>query len=342
VVHREIDLPFTVVDYRQLGEGEQLASLEAWRQADLQKGFEFEEAPLMRITLFRLSEDRYRMLASWHHILFDGWSTAVVMEELLKIYEELVAGRKPVRVDADRYEDYIRYLESRDEAADEAYWRGYLSGVVSGSLLPFIEATVERNKGIGSYRSELLRLDRESAGRVEAYAQQNRITVNTVMQGVWSYLLSRYTGNREVIFGVTVSGRPEGLAGVEKRVGMYINALPLRTELRDEQAVSEWLGELQQEQVASREHQYTGLNAIGQWLGMQGRDLFDSLMIFENYPVDKVLSAGWEKRKLKVGDIRVQEQSNYPLSMTIHHGEELTVEFKYNSGLLEAAAIILK
>jgi amino acid adenylation domain-containing protein len=339
VVHRQIDLPFTVLDYRQMGAAEQAEALAAWKINDRQKDFEFSAAPLMRIVLFRLGEDRYRLLWSWHHILFDGWSTAVLMEELLKTYEQLVSGSEAEPVETDRFEEYIRYLEGQDAAADEAYWRGYLSGVRSGSLLPFVGAAVERNKGIGEYRTELLRLGGEATGQVERYAQHHRITINTVMQGVWSYLLHWYTGNRDVIFGVTVSGRSEGLAGVEKRVGLYINALPLRAAIEEEQPLAEWLGELQEQQIASREHQYTPLGAIGQWLGMAGQDLFDSLMTFENYPVSKVLSAGGKNRRLQISGLEVQEQTNYPLTLMIHHGEELVVQFSYNAGLLDDATM---
>ncbi len=339
VVHREIDLPLTVVDYRQMGAARQAEALAAWKINDRQKGFAFQVAPLLRVVLFRLSEDRYRLLWSWHHILLDGWSTTVLIEELLKIYARLALGSGLEWVEEDRYEEYIRYLQERDEEADEAYWREYLSGVGSGSLLPFIGAAVERNKGVGEYRKEVLRLDGEAAGQVELYAQQHRITINTVMQGVWSYLLYRYTGYEDVVFGVTVSGRPGELAGVEKRVGMYMNSLPLRVMLREEQPVAEWLAELQEGQVSSREHQYTALSAISQRLGVAGQDLFDSLMTFENYPMGQMLSEDEDKRRLQVTGLELQEQTNFPLTMMIHHGKELVVQFSYNGDVLNDATV---
>ena len=127
--------------------------------------------------------------------------------------------------------------------------------------------------------------------QIESYVQRHHLTVNTLMQGVWAYLLHRYTGSTDIVYGVVVSGRPDDLPGVEQRVGMYINTLPLHGRVQGEESIVEWLENLQQEQVSSRQYQHTSLQAIQGWTGVQG-DLFDSIMVFENYPVSKVLSAG--------------------------------------------------
>src|SRR5439155_26388043 len=127
---------------------------------------------------------------------------------------------------------------------------------------PFIGAAGDRNKGVGEYNYEMLVLDKELTAAVERYGQRHRLTVNTVMQGVWSYLLSRYTGSASVTYGVTVSGRPDGLKEVESRVGLYIKTLPVHARIDAKQQIADWLAEIQQGQLESRGYQHTGLSTI--------------------------------------------------------------------------------
>jgi len=333
-VYREVKLPVEYIDYRGINEVQQAEAIKEYEETDRHKGFDFKVAPLMRIALLRLSEDRYRMLWTSHHILFDGWSMPILMEEFLTTYELLAAG-KEVRVkEEDRYEDYIRYIERGDKEQEEKYWRNYMKGVEQSTLLPFISTTKERNKGQGIYKSLSLQVNAVTTAQIEKYAQKHRITVNTVMQGIWAYLLHRYTGNTNVVYGVIVSGRPDDLPGVEHRVGMYINSLPLHATVPQEQQIGEWLQGIQGEQVSSRQYQHTALQDIQQWTGVQG-DLFDTILVFENYPISKLLSSG--KWSLQVENVRMHEQTNYPFNITISAAEQIHIEFVYNSGLLEEA-----
>jgi hypothetical protein len=315
----------------------QAAAIREFEVADKARGFDFKTGPMMRITLFRLKGDRYRMLWTSHHILFDGWSRAVMMGEFLHIYEGLVPGKSLPSVEDDRYEDYIRFIEQVDQEKEQSYWANYLRPIEHGTLLPFVDAGAERNRGKGLYASIELDINEEITGKVERFAQHHHITVSTLMQGVWSYLLHRYTGSANVVFGVIVSGRPEELSQVEQRVGMFINALPLQAAIREEQPIVEWLQGIQQDQVASRRFQYTPLSKIQGWTGIRG-DLFDSLIVFENYPVSKVLAS--KKWSLEVENLRISEQTNYPLSLVINSGSEINVDFSYNPALLKPESVL--
>ena len=158
-VYKDVTLPVEELDYRGMDEQAQQEALKDYQAADRAKGFDFKSAPLMRLGLIRLTGDRYRMLWTWHHLLFDGWSLPVLMEEFLSTYEQLAGGHAAPIVPEDRYEDYIRYLERRDKASEEQYWRGYLKDISQGTLLPFIRTTTERTKGKGNYASKSLRID---------------------------------------------------------------------------------------------------------------------------------------------------------------------------------------
>lgn len=181
-----------------------------------------------------------------------------------------------------------------------------------------------------------LHLDETITEKIKTYSQNNRITVNTIMQGVWSYLLHQYTGNSDIVYGVIVSGRPDDLPGVEQRVGMYINTLPLHSRKKQDQAIADWLQQIQEEQVASRHYQFTPLQNIQLLTGIKG-DLFDSILVFENYPVSKVVSSN--KWSLNVRNVQMKEQTNYPLTITIGSSDQINIVFHYNSFLLNEERI---
>jgi len=331
-VYREVTLPVEVLDFTNITDEEQVAAINEYEAADRAKGFDFRSAPLMRISLLKLSKDRYRMIWTFHHILFDGWSLPVLMEEFLSTYELLVAGSPVKAQEEDKYEDYIRYIERSDQEAEENHWRKYMLGVEQPTLLPFIGTTTERTKGAGSYNTLPLQLDATLTEKIQSYAQQHRLTVNTLMQGVWSLLLHRYTGNKDIVYGVIVSGRPDDLPNVEKRVGLFINTLPLHSIMEEGQKVADWLQLLQTQQVSSRQYQYTPLHEIQRWAGVPA-DLFDSLLIFENYPVSEII--GSRKWSLEIENVQMQEQTNYPLSIIISSAEKINIGFNYNTALLE-------
>jgi amino acid adenylation domain-containing protein/non-ribosomal peptide synthase protein (TIGR01720 family) len=330
-VYQEAFMPFTVPDYRELNEAEQQEALSAFEAADLQRGIDFREVPLMRVAIIQLSDTRYRMLWTFHHILFDGWSLSVLMETLLRTYELYATGKEVSLHETDQYSDYIRYLEQQDKGRANAYWQTYLKDLGEGTLLPFIRSSAERTKGAGHYEATAILLDKETTGKITRYAQQHRITVNTLMQGVWAYLLSRYTGRKEVVYGVTVSGRPEDLPGIEQRVGLYINTLPLHTVVDENSRITSWLQDIQATQLESREYQYTGLDVIQRGAGISG-DLFDSLLVFENYPVSKAIAS--DKWRLQIDNVSVHEQTNYPLDIIIEAAAAISIRFNFNADIL--------
>jgi non-ribosomal peptide synthase protein (TIGR01720 family) len=199
-VYKRVKLPVELLDYSALSKKEQLTVIKEYEEADRSKGFDFKTAPIMRFALMRLSKDRYHLLWTYHHILFDGWSMPILMEELLTTYELMVSGKEIITRRADNYEDYIRFIEQRNKDHEEKYWSDYLKNVEQGTLLPFVATNMERTKGVGLYKSVPLKLDTLITTRIQGFAQQHRLTVNTLMQGVWSWLLHKYTGSSDIFF----------------------------------------------------------------------------------------------------------------------------------------------
>ncbi|MCW3463983.1 non-ribosomal peptide synthase/polyketide synthase [Chitinophaga nivalis] len=335
-VYHGVNIPVTMLDYRNLSADARQAALHDFLEADRRKGFDFETPPLMRICLIRLEEHRYRLQWSYHHLLMDGWSLPVLMGELLETYEALTAGHALPVIPEDNFGDYIRYLEQRNKPAEEAYWRQYLQPVQEAVLLPFVNTHLSRTKGAGVYQEELLRLNVTTRQQLEQYTQQQRITLNTLLQGVWAYLLYRYTHRPEVVYGVTVAGRPDDLPGADNRIGMYINTLPLHTVITEELLITDWLQNIQTAQLQSREHQYAALTDIQQWINIKD-DLFDSLLVFENYPANKAVNGrNW---RLKIEGLQVEEQANYPLSIRVMTTADISIGLVYNASLLQPSYV---
>lgn len=335
VVFKTADLPFSVLDYSDLSPEAQQNAIQQFLEEEHQKGFDLAELPLMRITLIKKTSTTYTFVWTRHHILMDGWSTATLMAQLLSIYETLSKGQKLVPNQIDHYRNYIQYIHSKDQWSAIDFWKNYLKEVENSTLLPFIDTASERNKGAGIPKEKELVLAPLVSQQINAFAKQHHITVNTLMQGVWAYLLAKYTQNSTILFGVTVSGRPTDLLGVEDKIGLFINTLPLRTTIEAETAIIPWLQILQKEQMSLREFQYSGLNEIQEWTSLKG-DLFDSLLIFENYPMDTILKKG---NPLEIGNLATKEQTNYLLNIIIFNQDKLSVTFSYDSSLLNEAEV---
>ncbi len=334
-VYDKVELPFFEIDISDLSREEQEVWINNYLLKDREKGFDLTAPPLMRVHLLRLGESRHTMVWTCHHILTDGWSTPILLQGLFDQYKAFSTGNLPNPIEIDSYEDYIKFIQNKDQAASERFWTNYLKNFEQPSLLPFVSDQLERNKGGQSMQKETLTFDESFAEQLKAFSAKHHLTVNTLMQGVWAYILSRYTGQETVQFGVTVSGRPSDLARAERRVGPYINTIPLVSTLSEDATITQWLNHLQQDHATAREYQYTTLNMIQRWTGLQG-DLFDSILVFENYPIGEDLI---QEDTMKVGRVEVLERTNYLLTIAVSLRDTLTVAFKYNDLLLSEEVV---
>jgi len=217
-VHADAQMPVEVIDYSELGDVLQHSALSNYRKADRTRGFDLKASPLMRITLIRLKDDRYWMLWSFHHMLLDGWSIPLVIEKFLKAYAGQIQGKSLPETNVDQFEDYIRYIDSRDREKERIFWTTYMEGVDNVTQLPFLKTSIDRNKGLGTFLDKVIFIERKATQRIGEFAQLHRITLSTLLQGVWSFILHRYTGKKDVVFRITVSGRPDERIGIEDRI----------------------------------------------------------------------------------------------------------------------------
>ncbi len=301
LVRREAELPWTVQDWQG----------EAWWDdllaADRARGFDLGQAPLMRLTLVRTdhhSHRSHRLVWTAHHLIFDGWGFPLILSEVFSAYQNPGVQLPPARP----YRDYIAWLAHRDESEAERHWREVLRGFTEPTAIPFDHAAGEED---AFERSAAL-----PAGELEALAQRLQVTLNTLIQGAWALLLSRYAQAADVVFGAVVSGRPAELPGVESIVGLFINTVPVRVNVPEDEPASAWLARLQADQLGLRQYQWTPLSRV-QALSEApaGEPLFASLLAFENYPVDPSVSA--HLGELRIVGVELAERTNYPLGLSV-------------------------
>jgi amino acid adenylation domain-containing protein/non-ribosomal peptide synthase protein (TIGR01720 family) len=334
-VHKRVDAPIVSLDWRGQTRPEQIARLDAKLEAELREGFDFAKAPLMRLWLIRLADDRYQFVHSFHHILLDEWCISLLLMDFLGHYGSLVRGEGLTHEKPRPYRDYIAWLQKQDINAAESFWRGYLKNFPTPTPLPYDrlpEGLADQNEDAADH---CLYLSADTSATLVDLAQRHRLTVNTFFQGAWALLLSYYSSEREVLFGVTVAGRPTELRGVESILGLFINTLPLRISMQPERLLMDWLKDLLAENVRVRQYDYAPLVQMQRWSEVpRGEALFHSLFVFENAPVDPELCEGRIIFKAEEEQYRVH--TNYPLTVMGWPGRELGLKISYDKRLFDA------
>ncbi|MCU1734443.1 MULTISPECIES: non-ribosomal peptide synthetase [unclassified Pseudomonas] len=319
VVQREVELAFVEIDAREQADRD--TWIDDWARAERDHGFELAEGPLLRLALVRTGDNRHQLIYTSHHILMDGWSSSRMLGEVLQRY----AGA-PISRQGSRYRDYIRWLQGQDAAAGQRFWREQLADLNEPTRLAQAFKGAADGEGYGEYLEDL---DADLSGRLGEFARDQRVTLNTLVQAAWLLLLQRYTGQSSVTFGATVAGRPAELAGVEEQLGLFINTLPVVGSPRSEQRVADWVQQVQGQNLALREFEHTPLYEVQRWAGWAGEALFDSILVFENYPVSEALQQA-APDGLVFGDVHSQEQTHYPLTLVVNTGERLSLRFSHD------------
>jgi amino acid adenylation domain-containing protein/non-ribosomal peptide synthase protein (TIGR01720 family) len=323
LIHESVSVPLEQHDWR--GVADERERWETFLISERQRGFDLSAPPLMRLALVRLDDDSYGFVWTHHHLLIDGWSGALVLDEVFDAYEALRRGA-PVRIEPRRpFRDYIDWLDRQDLSKAEAFWREKLKGVDAPTPL-VIDQNVEVEETFGESK---VQLSADTTASLQSLARKHGLTLNTILVGAWAMLLNRYSQEETVVFGATVAGRPPSLPGVETMIGLFINTLPVRVQIRDEAELLAWLRVLQAEQVELREYEYSPLVEVQSWSEVgRGRPLFESLLVFENYPLDK--DALKENLSLDLEDVRSFDRTNYPLTVVAIPSEELCLQALYD------------
>ncbi|MEC4813807.1 MAG: amino acid adenylation domain-containing protein, partial [Scytonema sp. PMC 1069.18] len=295
IVYREVKISVKVNDWRSLSYSEQQEQLKVF--LELEQNLSLDRAPIMRLTLIQLSDRSYQFVWAHHHALLDGWSLSLVLQEVFTLYHEMTLhpgltigeGENLLFKQSEPYCNYIAWLQKQDLASAEIFWKERLHSFSAPTPVARTQTSIHQEQH-PIYSTHEILLTEQAIATLESFARQHQLTVNTLVQGAWALLLNRYSRETDVVFGVTVSGRPPVLVGVESMVGLFINTLPIRVQVSENVELLPWLKSLQTQQVESEQYSYTALVDIHKWSEIpQGIPLFESLIVFDNYPVDTTL-----------------------------------------------------
>jgi hypothetical protein len=334
VVQRRVELPFQLEDWRGLSSIEQRDRLATYLEADRRRGFELNKAPLLRMALFQVDDNCYQLVLSHHHIIVDGWSAALVFKEAFALYEAYSQGRELQLEPSRPYRDYIAWLKQQNLVEAERFWRRLLKDFTSSTSIVSEPGAGSLPRKETNYSEQQLDLSAATTATLLSLGRLHHLTMNTIVMGAWALLLSRYTGRRDVLFGLVMSGRPPDLAGVESMVGLFLNTLPMRIRLPANELLCSWLEEIQQQQIEMKAYEYSPLVEVQQWSDVpRGEPLFDSIFAFENYPVSRI-----ETGLDIVMDIAF-EKTSYPLTIMVGPGKELILRVLYDDLRIDDATV---
>ncbi|MDQ0418593.1 amino acid adenylation domain-containing protein [Croceifilum oryzae] len=322
-VYQSLPLSIHRKDWSSLPPEKREKKLSQFLTEDRRQGFSLDEAPLMRITAIKEAEEETRIIWTHHHILLDGWSVSLVMSEVMEVYLKLIKGETLDHSKPLPYKRYIQWINKQDRKKAEQFWTEELKGFHAPTPLAMERSDHGQAQG---YQENVYQLSEERSETLQEWARTNQLTLNTLVQGAWAYLMSRYSGENDIVFGVTSSGRPTELVGAEKMVGLFINTLPTRIRLSNEGSVVDWLHQIQMKEMDRRQYEYNSLVDIQGWSEVpRNSALFHTLYIFENYPVQGALDAD-----LRLLDAQSAEQTNYPLTLIAMPGRQITLKLMYD------------
>ncbi|MDQ2103729.1 condensation domain-containing protein, partial [Azospirillum isscasi] len=336
-----VQAPWRLEDWSALDRAEAESRFAMWREQDRHAGFDPAAAPLMRFTLVRVTGG-YRFLWTHHHLLMDGWSLPLLLEEVGRAYD----GPTPDGPAPD-VRDFLSWLDRQDAAAARAFWAEELAGLPPAALS---WPPVPPDARTGRRFAEAVRTPPPALGAaLAAFARRHRLTVPVLVMGAWALVLGRRCGNGdvvggdvvsgdvvsgEVVFGVTSALRPPELPGVERMIGPLINTLPLRIGAPGPLPLPDWLSGVQRRRAAQTAHAHLPLAAVAEAAGLApGRAPFATTLRVQTYP------AGKDGGALRFAAVDMTDHWHYPLNLEVVPGEAMVVAAGYDTALLPATAV---
>jgi amino acid adenylation domain-containing protein/non-ribosomal peptide synthase protein (TIGR01720 family) len=333
LIPRQVILPWQEVDLSELDAADAKTQTARLVADDHARRFDLSTSPLLRFTLIHLGPQQHRLIMTNHHILLDGWSMPVLMRELVTLYAS--CGDTSVLPRVTPYRNYLAWLARQDHAATEQTWRQAMNGLTGPTHL----APVDPSR-IPEFPEQItIEVPPQLTAALHDQASRHGLTLNTIIQGAWGALLSRMTGQQDVVFGAVVSGRPPDIPHVETMIGLFINMVPVRIRVNPAESLISMLARLQHEQSALSAHQHLGLAQIQHLIGMG--ELFDTAVVFENYPGDPPTRDTSPKPDagMRITSITGRDATHYPLTVIACPTPQLHLRFDYRSDLFSRSSI---
>ena len=338
IVYQWNKIPINTYNWCLLSAEEQSQKLEQVLTAERFKGFDLATEPLIRLSLIQIGHQSYYFVLSFHHLIMDGWSIPIVFKDFFTCYKAHTQGDIPYLSPTQPYREYITWLHKQDRQQLETYWRTLLEGFTQPTSLADPNKPSATESPTEPYGRQRLTITEETTAALQHLARTQHITLNTLAMGAWALTLSIYSKETDIVFGATVSGRTPELAGVETMVGLFINTLPMRVQIQPDTPFLTWVAQLQTQQLELRQYEYSPLIDVQGWSDVsRGQSLFDSIFVFENYPVDEQALSLVDE--LTIRQVHFVDQADFPLSVLVMPGEEFTIAMGYDTQRFSSATI---
>ena len=331
----------TAADWRGAPRGSRQEKIARHLEEERRKGFALDRPPLVRLSLIREEEASSTLVLTLHHILLDGWSYPLLLEDLLSVYEAIAAGGEAPSLLRGDFRSYARWLGSVDHRASGAFWRAYLGGIQEPTPLPHEAESAGPAGPFMQYGRVERRIPSTVLERLRALSEASGVRFTTIFHAAWGLLLARYAGREEAVFGETRACRRAPVDGIAGMLGCFINTVPVRVRARPEADVWEWLAALEREHTPVRDHERTPLGAIREWIGAPGdRPLFDSIIVYNTRSARTVMRS--RRGALHVAGCSVFSHTNFPLVLEVSGEEgELSLTFardRFSAGTVARVA----
>lgn len=335
LIQEEVVFEWEYLHFKKILDEEKENKLNDYRKTDKKRGLSLKNAPIGRLTLIELAENKHLLFWTCHHIILDGWSGGIILKDVLKFYEAL---QNEAVLTLEKLPSYASFLHwNKEQKTEEAqqFWQDYLANFQQSTLFENSRITDNNLANKVIFKNHSFALSEHQTTQINRFAQQQKVTLNTLLRGIWGLLLGHYFGKEDVIFGTTVSGRFANFPNIEEMTGLFMNVLPTRVNVPKTSNLSNFFKNLQKEQLLANAFDRTNLEDLTTWINWpKHTPLFDSLFVFGNFLKDG----------LQVGDIAVTDfqggfTSTYPLTVRVNPITTLGVDFRYDSSLVSEDTI---
>ncbi|MGB5418189.1 condensation domain-containing protein [Algibacter sp.] len=313
VIHKTKTIEVECLDWFNLSEIEKNANWEQLKKTQLEIGAQLESGALLKIIVVQFSKNQNKILWPMHHILLDGWSGGIILKDLFTVYDYLYKGETPQLVTLPNYKAYLKWKNGLPEEKVKTFWANYLHNFKLAKLFSIQSVS---NHEVDETIDNSFDLPEQETNQIKSYCKRNKITINTLMQCIWSLVIAKYFNTPDVIHGSTVSGRSGDFPNIDLLAGMFMNVQPVRGEIDENLNFSNWFQKMQKFHFEARNFEYLNLDKLYSYINWsENSALFDSLLVFENYP-----PAEAQDKVLKVSNVKSGFTSTYPVTLAILPG----------------------
>lgn len=328
VIHAEAPMPWKTLDWTGFSVDDQQKKKVALKVENKKAGFDLAKAPVSRIHLIQIEQSTYWLIWSCHHILLDGWSSAIIMKDAFDTYNSLIQNENLHQEALPAYKSYLKWLASQDLDSAEKFWKNRLADLKESILFGLV--TSEANGKNPAFEQKGIHIPLKKTNQLKSFLVKNRVTLSSFFHSIWGLLLSVYARESDIVFGSTVSGRPSQVRNIDLMSGLFMNVIPARIKIETDSSISVWLQKVQSELLEAQQFSFVTLNQMIEWSNsLTHTELFDSLLVIENFP--------WKEMKyptLSVDQFKSGITTTYPLTCIVISGDQLKIELRYDQRII--------